>query len=598
MSLYKDASLAMIPSAYKDGKLYSIRPTDGSGDFTFSRGSNLAATRVDVNGLIEKGRENLVPHSNTFSSWNATALLNTPSTGITGYDGSNNAWKIIPNTTNTSHRVWYPSLGLGDSVYTFSVYAKSGGYSSMYLYCNSTGADFAGWFDLSAGTTGSGTGRIDTTISDVGNGWYRCTLTGLEDISSLEMYVGDGTESIVFAGDGTSSLYIQDAQLEQGLVATDYIETGASTAQAGILEDMPRLDYSGGASCPSLLLEPQRTNLMVQSEYFGDYNVKANMFLYKNNNVLSPEGVYNGWYATRNINTSGYVFTTNTILSPSTTYTYSIWLKAADLDVCDSVVLSLHPNTFSPSKTSKLSFIDGTATGDGIVEPYPNGWYRISLTGTTASSIGYFDFGLQPYLNGSSNWGGSDGDTLFYAYGQQVEQGSYPTSYIPTYGSSVTRLGDFSSNIGVLGTSYSSNDFTYFIEFDLLVDSADYTPMLFGGGNQALGSSYQGYLRIGLFGNNSIALFGHGDVLMDSVISPLTKDTRYKLLVKRSGTSIQFYLNGAQIGTTGTSSLDFTLRSVGWSYAAGSYNTFGNIYQFLGFETALTDAECIALTTL
>jgi hypothetical protein len=59
MSLFDDASLVMIPSAYKDGKLYSIKPTDGSGDFTFTRGSNLAATRVDVNGLIEKGRENL-----------------------------------------------------------------------------------------------------------------------------------------------------------------------------------------------------------------------------------------------------------------------------------------------------------------------------------------------------------------------------------------------------------------------------------------------------------------------------------------------------------------------------------------------------------
>ena len=58
----------MIPSAYKDGKLYSIRPTDGSGDFTFSRGSNLAATRVDVNGLIEKGRENLLLQSNQFDT--------------------------------------------------------------------------------------------------------------------------------------------------------------------------------------------------------------------------------------------------------------------------------------------------------------------------------------------------------------------------------------------------------------------------------------------------------------------------------------------------------------------------------------------------
>ena len=75
MSLYKDASLVMIPSAYKDGKLYSIRPTDGDGDFTFSRGSNLAATRVDVNGLIEKGRENVLLHSNDFTLGNWSAMM-------------------------------------------------------------------------------------------------------------------------------------------------------------------------------------------------------------------------------------------------------------------------------------------------------------------------------------------------------------------------------------------------------------------------------------------------------------------------------------------------------------------------------------------
>ena len=72
MSLYKDASLVMLPSAYKDGKLYSIRPTDGSGDFTFSRGTNLSATRVNASQLIEKGRENTLLYSNDFSrsQWN------------------------------------------------------------------------------------------------------------------------------------------------------------------------------------------------------------------------------------------------------------------------------------------------------------------------------------------------------------------------------------------------------------------------------------------------------------------------------------------------------------------------------------------------
>jgi hypothetical protein len=61
-SFFSSASLAYLASAGagKDGKAYSIKPTDGTGDFTFSRGSNLAATRVGADGLIEKGRENLL----------------------------------------------------------------------------------------------------------------------------------------------------------------------------------------------------------------------------------------------------------------------------------------------------------------------------------------------------------------------------------------------------------------------------------------------------------------------------------------------------------------------------------------------------------
>ena len=60
-------------------------------------------------------------------------------------------------------------------------------------------------------------------------------------------------------GASSGSIYIQDAQVEIGLAATDYIESGATTGKAGLLEDEPRFDYSGGATCPSLLLEPSRT---------------------------------------------------------------------------------------------------------------------------------------------------------------------------------------------------------------------------------------------------------------------------------------------------------------------------------------------------
>jgi hypothetical protein len=65
-NFFNKASLVMVPDAPIDGKLPSVKPEDRSGDFTFSRGSNLAATRINKDGLIEKGRENLLLQSNQF----------------------------------------------------------------------------------------------------------------------------------------------------------------------------------------------------------------------------------------------------------------------------------------------------------------------------------------------------------------------------------------------------------------------------------------------------------------------------------------------------------------------------------------------------
>jgi len=216
--LFDDASLAMIPSAYKDGKLYSIRPTDGSGDFTFSRGSNLAATRVDVNGLIEKGRENLVPRSNAFS----TTWFNqntTESSGQIGYDGTNDGWLLTKSQPSAYIAQQYTFNG---SVYTFSLYAKANDLTHIQLWSGT----FWQFFDLSAGTKGTASSNlIESSITSVGSGWYRVSVTGqYNGLSTLRIYPAqaDGDTS-----GSSGSIYIQDAQLEAGLVATDYMQTGS-----------------------------------------------------------------------------------------------------------------------------------------------------------------------------------------------------------------------------------------------------------------------------------------------------------------------------------------------------------------------------------
>jgi K+-transporting ATPase c subunit len=147
MSLFDDASLAMIPSAYKDGKLYSIKPTDGSGDFTFTRGSNLAATRVDENGLIEKGRENLLLQSNQFdTTW---ANTNSITAGQSGYDGGSDAWQVdISAAFAQVDRI------STSGVQTFSLYAKAG--TLNWLDSRVDHSTFSGtYFDLANGAVGN-----------------------------------------------------------------------------------------------------------------------------------------------------------------------------------------------------------------------------------------------------------------------------------------------------------------------------------------------------------------------------------------------------------------------------------------------------------
>ena len=90
--------------AAKDTKLLASTVSDDSGrfyprEFTFTRGSNLSATRVNADGYIEKGYENLLVQSNQFD----TTWVNggtTVTSGQSGYDGTNNAWLLSKGAAN------------------------------------------------------------------------------------------------------------------------------------------------------------------------------------------------------------------------------------------------------------------------------------------------------------------------------------------------------------------------------------------------------------------------------------------------------------------------------------------------------------------
>ncbi len=368
---YDKASLVMIPTAQKEGKVYSAKPTDGSGDFTFSRGAD-TATRVNEQGYIEKERGNLLLQSNTFSDAPWARNNTSVTSGQSGYDGSLDAWKL--QSSGGINRV--VQLISNNDIYTFSVYAKSGTTDWMRINILQSGGNANNYYDIANGLKGASPSSpiIDDKIESVGNGWYRISIVSDGSITQIRIQtaVSDGNETSV-SGD---NIYIQDAQLEKGLVATNYIETTTVPVYSGILDNTPRLDYSNGATCPSLLLEPQRTNLITNSNYFEEWYVDSNVS-YSVNNAISPEGLINATKVTATSTRDSWF--RDLIYTNAGDNVFSIFAKYED---CQYIVLS--PLFFTGGDGARVWFdiqngVKGGSIGDAVtydIEDYGNGWYR------------------------------------------------------------------------------------------------------------------------------------------------------------------------------------------------------------------------------
>ena len=588
-SFFTQSSLAYIASAGagKDGKAYSIKPADGTGDFTFSRGSNLAATRVGADGLIEKGRENLVTYSNTFSSW--TSINSTLTSNQAGYDGTNDAW-LIEKTADAGRIQNNVAAGLA----TYSVYAKAGSASWLRLL---KGANASAYFDLSNSTIGNLSLTIDATITSVGNGWYRCTITYQDQYAgSVRIYPALANNDTT----GTSgNILIQDAQVEVGLAATEYIESGATKGTAGILEDTPRFDYSNGASCPSLLLEPSRTNLISQSEYFGSYINYGSADTA--NSTISVEGVNNATLIVGN-GTQNQVYTASPDISVTSAglYTLSIFAKKGTNNY-----FRLYLDGFAGSSNNGAYFdlLNGsTPTSGASIKDYGNGWYKCSITATIVSGdlVGKLAFNVTPNTNSVffSSASEANGKNI-YIYGATLEAGSYPTSYIPTYGSGVSRAGESMSKDG-LADYIGQSTGTFYIEFELpdpnTNSNAMWTSVEQGsnqGTNRALlyTSANSDVLKIDIRANgSSVGISG-------AAITNLFADTNYKVAVRYESGNVAVYVNGVSEYTS-TSTWTYSSDLTKFNFNNQSQAFQGKLKQAMLFTSSLSDAECIALTTI
>ena len=571
---YDKASLVMIPSGVKEDKLYSIKPTSGDGDFTFSRGSDIEATRVNSSGNIEKAKVNTLLYSNDFDTGFSKTRASLVS-GQSGYDGTNDAWAFVDDTNNSTHLIVQTISST--SVATFSVYAKAGAVDFLAMRYEDASVEYA-YFDLSSGTLGTiNSGYIDAKITNVGGGWYRCEATRTS-ANKVVILSAETDNDPTYAGTGTTAIYIQDAQLNYGLVAQDYVETTTTAVVEGLTADLPRLDYSGGASCPSLLLEPSRTNIIDQSEYFGAWSFGSGITL-THNYATSPEGVQNATLLART--TSGNVQQSKSVTSGET-YAISVFGHAGTSSIVQISATGTLNTSVTQFDLSDQSIT--TTTGsvvDADIENYGNGWYRCWLTQTAAST-------------GSGLVRINTGDNVnILLYGAQLEAGSYPTSYIPTYGTAAGRGEDDCAKTGI-SSLISASEYTIFWEGSH-IPTGEYNSFATIYNSSATNQSARFYRN-----NTDNQIYAAAFISGSSVtLASGVTDESVKCAFRVKSGDFALYVNGSLVASsTSTMTPSASLDSVNMQYLNSSQSFDQNAKQMVFFKQALTNAELATLTTI
>ena len=553
---------------YKEGERFYKQ------DFTFSRSTT--GTYTDSDGYIQEMPYNLFTYSNDFSNWGGARLIKT--SGKSGYDGTQNGWKIIPTTANNTHYLAQSISASG--IITISVYAKSGGYDYFTMRDNTSYAKF----NLNNGVTSTnGVGAISSTINLVTDGWYKCTFTYTKSVDGNVVFYINNTYDYVgnFSGDETSGVYLQDAQLVKGSSAKTYFPTTTRL-------NMPRVSYKDNSN-GSLILEPQRSNLLNYSSDFSEWTLISTVI---DTNAVSPTGESNATTITDNGSggASGNVRiqATNFTITASTQYTFSAYVKAnpnSEIKVTTRNDDALRGGTFD---ISTLTFTPEQGTETGNVESFGNGFYRIIITWTSGSdtSIG-IGIGFPNITR--------DGTNSFILWGTQVEQGSYATTLINTSGSSVTRNADACSLSNVADRINSSEGTIYGEQKSLETNfSYNYFASVSDGTNN-------NRLEIRQSSTGLQFLWRVGGTYQSQITksnAPFTSFIKYAL--RYSSTDIKFYVNGSLVGTINSPTLyaSGVLNNIEFADGSGNDNFRGTVKELKYYNTALSDSELATLTTL
>ena len=416
-----------------------------------------------------------------------------------------------------------------------------------------------------------------------------CVVNGLNNSSILQR----ASLLLIPSGYKGGKLYAEIPTNGNGDLTWTRTSTAIRTNSSGVLESMatgvPRISYMYG-SCPSALLEPQRTNFILRSEEFDNASwTKPFGWTVNANATTSPDGTSNADLITpTNFNNVSQ----SCVVTTSTNYAISIYVKR---NTTNSTWVSL---IFSGGTSISYGYVINwstlsislipvrTAATNPTFESVGNGWYRISFVCASGNNT---SASLQIIPDSQA------GTNSIYIYGAQLEAGAYPTTYIPTTSATATRVADsFSRNNIYTNGLISASGGTWFVE---LRNNVAYTRDGFGAlylGTQSLTTSTTGdglYIRRNDLSSNRLSIQSYISGVASALY--LTATDTVKIALKWNGTSVDVFVNG----TKQVSASAFTPTAMEFLGHTTIVDVPKFIQQMALFPTPLTDAQCQTLTT-
>lgn len=357
--------------------------------------------------------------------------------------------------------------------------------------------------------------------------------------------------------------------------------------QNGLVEevniDNPRIDFQDNAK-GSMLLEPSRTNVVVHSNAMQSNGFSPIGTSIDADVTTSPDGTSNADLLKEDTANGSHFMYKDWNLTNGQTYTISVFVKSNGVN--RNLRLGDGGVGWSNDFDSDFDLTNVTATNNGVIQSYGNGWYRCSVIGTTSASTSRLI--VYNTLGNLTNYQG-DGSSGLYLYGLQIEQGSYVTSLIPTEGSAVTRVADNCSRNSLQTGILESNTGTCYFEGFKNGQSVFFNVVLTDQTNttksfliDCSGTSIR--LRVWNASSSNQAVISTSSIA----------DGVFKYLIKWNATNLKVFCNGSLVGTS-----SFTVYPYKTLYLIeGSSFSNNKLSDIKLYNTEITDAQAITLTSI